>query len=40
VKLRFGRLPAEIAGYWISALALGVLLVLAALARRARRSGA
>lgn len=39
VRLRFGRLPAEIMGFWISAGALGVLLLLSLLARRSRRAG-
>jgi hypothetical protein len=34
LMLRFGRLPVEVAGLWISAVALIVLLVLALLARR------
>jgi hypothetical protein len=36
VQLRFGRLSSEITGFWISALALCVLLMLAVFARRGR----
>lgn len=40
VQLHFGRLPAETTGYWISAAALLILLVLAVFARRRPGRGA